>query len=436
MIKLGQCFGVFCIVGSFTYAGTIEQGAWDQVRDIETTRATAGSVSKTGVFSSDTVSLADCEIYTETHNPELAAALFVWKAALARVPQMRSFEDPWISYSIMSGEPMPGVAREQKAGVSQMFHWYGTRELMAREALAEADMMRWKYEAAKLNLTYRVNVSYYELHYLNRALVITRENIDLLRYWEKLITSKYTTATASQPDLLKTQMEISSLENQRQTMDNMRKSMQTELNALLNIPLHTHLLLPGKITRQPVTPDEAAIRTLLAENNPDVRAMNADISRQEILIGLKKKRYYPSLMLGLEYTFPASGDVMLMGALNLPVWRANYRSGVSEARAGKNAQEDQKENMVNMLVAKAVQLMYQAQDGQRRSELYGNELIPKARQTLKIQEALYSTGAADILELIDTQRMLLEYEMLREEALARHWQKLAELELLFGRKLQ
>jgi outer membrane protein TolC len=67
--------------------------------------------------------------------------------------------------------------------------------------------------------------------------------------------------------------------------------------------------------------------------------------------------------------------------------------------------------------------------------LYRNTLIPKGRELLQASEAAYRQGAIDFLSLVDAQRMLLDYHLSLQRAIADNRQKLAELEMLAGTEL-
>ena len=65
-------------------------------------------------------------------------------------------------------------------------------------------------------------------------------------------------------------------------------------------------------------------------------------------------------------------------------------------------------------------------------ELFSEDILPKARQTLEVSNQAYNVGEVDFLQLIDNWRQVLRYEVnyYRLEASLR--QTLAELERLVG----
>jgi outer membrane protein TolC len=81
------------------------------------------------------------------------------------------------------------------------------------------------------------------------------------------------------------------------------------------------------------------------------------------------------------------------------------------------------------------EVLYDIEDSQRKTHLYGDVLISKAQELVQASETAYKAGTVDFFSLIDAQRMLLKYELDYERAVTNNQQKLAELEMLIGTKL-
>ena len=79
--------------------------------------------------------------------------------------------------------------------------------------------------------------------------------------------------------------------------------------------------------------------------------------------------------------------------------------------------------------------LYRYRDSGRKIDLFRDTLTPEAEQSLNITEETYRAGKVDFLSLIDAQRLLLEFQLSSERALANHEQSLAEIEMLTGREV-
>ncbi len=77
--------------------------------------------------------------------------------------------------------------------------------------------------------------------------------------------------------------------------------------------------------------------------------------------------------------------------------------------------------------------LYRYNDARRKIDLFRDTLTPEAEQSLNITEEAYRSGEVDFLNLIDAQRLLLEFQLSAERALTNREQSLAEIEMLVGR---
>ena len=62
--------------------------------------------------------------------------------------------------------------------------------------------------------------------------------------------------------------------------------------------------------------------------------------------------------------------------------------------------------------------LFAYREGERKLQLYGGTLLPKARHALEATEAAYRAGTSGFMDLVDSQRTLLEFELARERAAA------------------
>ena len=65
-------------------------------------------------------------------------------------------------------------------------------------------------------------------------------------------------------------------------------------------------------------------------------------------------------------------------------------------------------------------------------ELFENALIPQAEQALRSSEAAYSTGMLGVLDLLDSERMLLDVRLGLAQLRSDYLKSLAEMERAIG----
>ncbi len=391
--------------------------------------------------------LAEYLTYAALNNPGLEAAFNRWKAALQKVPQVRSLADPRFSYRyfIEQVETRVGPQR-QSFGLSQTFPWFGTLELRGDVALEAAKAARQRYEAQKLRLFYRVKNAYYEYYYLARAIAIVRENRNLVKYFEQVVRIRYQAAAAAHLDTFRAQVELGKLEDRLRTLIDLRGPIVARLNAALSRPTEAELPWPTSIPEEKIETSDQEILTWLREASPQIREMEHQIERERHAIELARKQYYPDFTLGLNYidtgsaAMPGAQDsgkdpLMATVSVNVPIWLARYSAAVREAQARHLAALKAKADRENTLGAEVKLVLYRFRDAERKIDLYRDTLVPKAEQSLKALDAAFRAGQASFLDLVDGQRILLEFQLAYERALADLAQRLAQLEMLVGREI-
>ncbi len=174
--------------------------------------------------------LADYLAYAAFHNPGLKAAFEQWKAALWKIPQVRSLPDPRFTYAyfVERVETRVGPQR-QRFALAQTFPWLSKLELRGDEAAREAEAKRARYEAAKWQLFERVKKAYFEYAYLRQAVAVTEENIRLLKHLERVVQTQYASSLAPYGALVRLQAELGRLEDRLKGLQDLRGPVSEEL---------------------------------------------------------------------------------------------------------------------------------------------------------------------------------------------------------------
>ena len=391
-------------------------------------------------------SLRNYLAYTAAHNPQLQAAFSRYKAALEAVVPARTLPDPRFTYRYFIQQVETRVGpQEQSFGLAQTFPWFGKLQARSDIALKNAMAKGQAFETARLKLFYQVQQAYYEYYYLARAIAVTEENIQLVRYIEQVARTKYKVAAAGHQDVIRAQVEQGKLEDRLRTLQDLRNPIMAKLNAAMNRP-GAELPWPTEIPQaeQIDAPDEQ-ILIWLRQVNPQLKALDHRIAAEKRAVDLAGKDYFPDITLGLDYidtgsaimaTPDSSKDpVVAMLSVNVPIWHDKYRAGQRQARARYLAALKERLGTENTLLAEVHLALYEFRDAQRKINLYRDSLIPKAEQSLKVTQSAFMAEEASFLDLIDAQRMLLEFQLSYERALANHAQRLAQLEMLIGREL-
>ena len=192
------------------------------------------------------------ELVTEAldRNPEILAAGRKFDAATKRPSQVSTLPEPKFSFTNFGvGHPASALNGSDFAylgiGVSQEFPLAGkavSDEAMARK---EADSERQMVLDAELRVISRLKQAYYDLSYSHKAIEIVEKNRDLLDKFTKIAEAKYRVGSGIQQDVLKAQVEISTLMQRLEMLGQQRGSLEAFINSLLNRPVSVELGKPA-----------------------------------------------------------------------------------------------------------------------------------------------------------------------------------------------
>ena len=122
-------------------------------------------------------------------------------------------------------------------------------------------------------------------------------------------------------------------------------------------------------------------------------------------------------------------------SLDLPIWRRKLRAEVQEAEARWRAEEQSHQDTANRLAADLALALYGIADAKRKTSLYRDTLIPKEEEALFALLTAYQAGTADYIDLIQSQRALLEFQLVFERARTDRLIHFWELQALVGKPL-
>jgi outer membrane protein TolC len=378
--------------------------------------------------------LQDYLTYAEAHNAGLKSSYQQWQMMLEQVPQAKALPDPQVTYNYWTKQS--DLQMRQTLGVMQVFPWFGKIDARTEAAIKEASAAQQKYQAARLALFKEVKEGFYEFAYLARATDIAKENLELFKHFEEVARTKHMTTETGHPDVIRAQVEIAKMEDVLRGLNQLREPTVSRLRTALTLPAEMNLPWPKSEDFNVAEIDYEQLVNLLRQKNPELAGLNFEAMAAKSKITLAEKNFYPDIGVGVGWENMDGKNtrdgVQLVFSMNLPLWRDSYQGGVRQAQAQKASIEQQKVDTENVLLTKASQAHYEYRDSVRKIRLFRDTLIPKSKELLQASEAAYRAGTMDFLSLIDAQRMLLDYHLSYQRALADNRQKLAELEMLTG----
>ncbi|MBL4808731.1 MAG: TolC family protein [Phycisphaerales bacterium] len=386
--------------------------------------------------------------YALFHSPAVERSYQQWRVASERLPQVRALPDPRLNIGFFLDEVETRVGPQQaKVGIQQTFPWIGKLQ-DRQDAAAKGAMAAWyKYQETQLIVVERVLIALENIAYLDKAIAITKENYALLESFEEVVRARYRVGMGSHPELIRAQVELGQLEDRIIGLEALRPSYVANLNAVLNRDPEGEVLAGLKLPNTVASQDAKQITKIAQEWSPVLQSTIQRIEQARIKTEIARKDGKPDLTVGIEYivtdeaanpTIAESGDdpIMLTFGINLPIWREKYDAGVRESIAQRLSISREFDGQTNALSAQIYQAWFEHTDADRRVRLYEDSLIPKAQESLSASLGGFRTGDSEFLDLLDTQRTLLEFAIAGERARSDRGKALATLNRLVGRAIQ
>jgi outer membrane protein, heavy metal efflux system len=212
------------------------------------------------------------------------------------------------------------------------------------------------------------------------------------------------------------------------------------INTLRNAPTNDPLLPPPQ--QMNIVPDLPPIDKLQSDalgQRPDLKALEDRVKIEQAALSLAMRDYYPDTEVMAAYdTIMGNGPMRDLAPqvgirMNLPVRLGKRNGAVAEANAKvaqRQAELASRTNQVRLQVQEAYE---QLVESDRILSLYGQTILPAARENVKAAQAAYVTGKTPFLSLIEAERSLVSLRDRNDEATADYFRRLATLDRVIGR---
>ena len=384
-------------------------------------------------------------------NPAVHEMLARYGAALERAPQVSTLPDPVFSFTqaIRTVETRVGPQLSSYV-LSQAFPWFGTLDLRGKVAMQEALSVFERYRATQQEIVVQVKRAFYDLAYVDAALEITREEQSLLEHYEKLAQTRYATGQGLQQAVVKIQAEITRVLNRLDILTQQRTSLEARLNTLKDCPPQTPLPSVTALGLPEVSLDLDELYTLGYQNRRELKAAEQRIEGSEKAIELARHDNRPDFFVGVgfvnvgnrrdrdpagvELPPPDNGKnaVSISAGITIPIWRDKYDSAVREARKSLLAERSSYANVRNEMEFSIRDQVVRIETLGEQIRLFKDVLIPQAEEVLRATEAAYETGQLGVLDLLDSERVLLNVRIVNARHYSDRLNALAHLERAIG----
>ncbi|MGH9452001.1 MAG: TolC family protein [Terriglobia bacterium] len=379
----------------------------------------------------------------ERNNPSILAARRAWQAAELVPSQVSTLPDPRIEVQHMSvGSPRPfaGFTNSNFAyigfGISQDLPYPGKLRLRGEIAQRGAVVTRDQYELVRREVIGQLEATYFQLSYIQQALGILYRDQKLLAEVEKIAEARYRLGRGNQQDVLKAQLQETKLLRNVQLYDQQKETFEAQFKQLLNRPPDSADLTTEAMTQTPFAYTFDQLRSLVASQNPAVRAQADTVTRQGLGVELARKDFYPDF--NVQYMWQHTAEqfrdyYMLTFGVQVPIhWRRKQRPALEQAVEDLNGARRSYEAQVQQTYFEIRDQYLAAETDAHVLTIYRQGLIPQATATFNAGLAAYQAGREDFQTLLNSYLDVLNLDIEYWRTLAGHETALAQLEELTG----
>jgi outer membrane protein TolC len=373
-------------------------------------------------------------------NPTLESARQGFRAALSRVTESGSFEDPMIELGVAPlsiGSPKAPLGYQ--LGISQRFPWFGKRGLEASAAAADAEASRSDYEAVKRELALSAIVLYDQYFISVRSIEINLHHVELMRAMRDGATAQFQVGRASAQDPLQAEAELAHMEHDTAILASQRDITVAQMNQLLHrspeLPLPappSELPLPkvpGSGQTEQLETDAVAHRSEIAAAHQRARAARARADRAA-------REDYPDVTVSTSYNSmwdtPEHRWMVGLG-FNLPIQTGRRASAADEALALRAQFESDASRLTDAARTQVFVALKQLQEAEHIIGLFEKRLLPIARDQIEAARAGFIASQNPFMAVVEAEKNLRSVELDYQQARAECDRHAAELDRALGR---
>ena len=384
----------------------------------------------------------DLLVWLEQGSAEISAARSDTASAMQRAEEAGALPDPSVRIEWMDinrTNVLPAQAGEMRYNVLQPLPGWGKRDAQKQVANAKTQVAMEQQRVVSAELRTRVKIVFAQYYQAYQSLQLNEELGKFTNTVAELAKSRYENNLATQQDLVKAQLEQSTLQSEHIFLQTAYSQSQARINSLLNRPAYAPLHFPEVLRSLPLpvvlNPD--ALEQRFSQSSPLLAGLEAQTSVSSSSVDLARKNLIPDFVVGIA---------PVQRGNNVSTWNAMLEFSIPLQRALHSAQQSEAEEMLQadrhrLLGAKTRLLSelrehYSALQAAREQETLTHQRVEPLAE-LAYNGALegYRNGRIDFATLLEAKRQIQKAHLDELNASVEQQIHLAEIERLIGEEL-
>ena len=373
-------------------------------------------------------------------NPAIAGAQARADAPASIPARVSAYDDPVVSWEAWNFPESFQIDRADNniLRLSQRIPFPGKRTLAGEMAKREADGMRHDADGVALDAVTLAKRAYADLWRAQRTRDVAARDLGLIERTARLVEQRYATVpTTSQVDVVRTQVEVSHASGELRTAELALEEARVALRAVMSAP-DAELGVPVDPPPPSLPKSVAELVERALHERPELAARDAAVAREVTGTKLAEKGYLPDfeVSVGRFINSDTPNGFGAMASMTVPLaWKSKYDAGVAEANARTIAAEADRRKAVDDVRRDVEQAYVRAKSALVLHDLFAGTHVPHAEQALRVTEAAYVAGGADLSSLLETARNAERVHLEHVGATADFERAYADLERAVGEDL-
>lgn len=378
------------------------------------------------------------------NNPEIMAARAEWDAARARARVAWAPPDPVVKAEFEELEQLsdPGDFTERSIGgvqtIESPIKWWLNHKAADQQAMAVHAAV---FQLARLDVATRVEVAFDRVLSRQQVLTFETQHESLLQDFARRVRLRHEAGDVPELEMLRSAVEAGRAASRVAATSNELSVARSQLNALLAQDNITALELQGSLSHSDVSLQLEDAQTLGLLHRPDLQGALYEVESRRSRRGAVRAGLFPDLSVGvfrqtLRNAGAEEGRWHLAVNLEIPLWGGiRQRGNLAEARAevvGAKADAERLRRQVVLEIQTSYQDLMTAAD---QVSLFDERILHGAEQAQAAAARSYDEGKVSYLDVLSTQRTLLETRVEYADILFTYREALAAFKGAIGGEL-
>jgi cobalt-zinc-cadmium efflux system outer membrane protein len=305
-----------------------------------------------------------------------------------------------------------------------------------RVARTGGEVARWEYEAVLRDIQQTVARAFVEVLVAQEQVVVQDRLLHLTEGLHGAVALRYEAGSVSELELSRMDIAVANARIDAQQARSRLTAARKSLSALWGDASPDFESVAGAFATTPIPPAIEELQKLLPDN-PLLARFAAEAASRQAALDLALADSHPDFTVrGGVQGFGDSGEMALTLGVTLPTQRSGRNpGGVKEARIRLDQLESEREAVRLELGTQLTDSVERLRAGYERAESLKQDVLPAAQDNVDRTVVGYRYGKFSYLDVLESQRTLVEAVESYVEALADYQRARVDVERLIGQPL-